>query len=173
MILIIILYALFALSVVISKMMFSYTYPIFYIGARMSIAGIVLLIYQYIYANEHFHLKKEHAWMLIQVIFFGVYFTYIIRFWGLKQLPASKTMFMFNLAPFISALFSYFLINDRMSKKQWIGLFIGFIGFIPILISKTKTEQHLTDLFYISWPELAVLASVVSHSYNWILIPAS
>lgn len=170
MILIIILYALFALSVVTSKMIFAYSAPIFYIGARMSIAGLLLLAYQYIYAHDHFYFKREHAWLYAQVIFFGVYFTYIIRFWGLEQMPASKTMFMFNLAPFLSALFSYLLINEKMSKKQWVGLFIGFVGFIPILISKSKGEQGLTELFYISWPELAVLASVVSHSYNWIVV---
>ena len=59
MILIIILYALFALSVFISKVIFSYSSPIFYIGARMSIAGMILLAYQYFFAREHFVFKKE------------------------------------------------------------------------------------------------------------------
>lgn len=163
------LYALFALSVFISKVIFSYCTPIFYIGARMSIAGMILLAYQYIYAHEHFHLKREHFWHYVQVVFFGIYFTYIIRFWGLTELPVSKAMFMFNLAPFMSALFSYFFFNEAMSRKKWLGLTIGFIGFIPIVVSKVG-EENLKQFLFFSWPELAVLLSVVCHSYNWILI---
>jgi drug/metabolite transporter (DMT)-like permease len=163
------LYALFALSVFISKVIFTYCDPIFYIGARMSIAGIILLTYQYIYAHEHFKFKREHLWHYIQIVFFGIYFTYIIRFWGLTKLPVSKAMFMFNLAPFMSALFSYFFFNEAMSRKKWAGLMIGFIGFIPIVVSKVG-QENISQLFFISWPEVAVLISVICHSYNWILI---
>jgi len=169
MILIVILYALFALSVFISKVIFSYCKPIFYIGARMSIAGIILLAYQYIYAHEHFHFKREHIWLYAQVVFFGIYFTYIIRFWGLTELPVSKAMFMFNLAPFMSALFSYMFFKEEMSRKKWLGLMIGFIGFGPILYSKVN-QASVQQFFFISWAELAVLVSVICHSYNWILI---
>lgn len=163
------LYALFALSVVTSKMIFAYSAPIFYIGARMSIAGILLLGYQYIYAHDQFHFKREHIGLYAQVVFFGIYFTYIIRFWGLTELPASKAMFMFNLAPFVSAFFSYLFFNEEMSRKKWLGLLIGVIGFTPILYSKVG-QGSVNQLFFISWAELAVLASVISHSYNWILI---
>lgn len=169
MILIVMLYALFALSVFISKVIFAYSKPIFYIGARMSIAGMILLLYQYFYAREHFNLKREHFWHYVQVVFFGIYFTYIIRFWGLTELPVSKAMFMFNLAPFVSALFSYFFFNEKMSRKKWLGLTIGFIGFIPIVVSKVG-EENLKQFLFFSWPEFAVLISVVCHSYNWILI---
>lgn len=169
MLLIVMLYALFALSVVTSKMIFAYSAPIFYIGARMSVAGIILLAYQYIYEHDNFHFKREHIWLYSQVVFFGIYFTYIIRFWGLTELPASKAMFMFNLAPFVSALFSYFFFNEAMSSKKWLGLFIGVTGLIPILVSKAG-QSGVGQLFFMSWPELAVIASVISHSYNWILI---
>lgn len=135
----------------------------------MSIAGMILLIYQYFYAREHFTFKREHFWHYVQVVFFGIYFTYIIRFWGLTKLPVSKAMFMFNLAPFMSALFSYFFFNESMSRKKWLGLTIGFIGFIPIVVSKVG-EENLKEFLFFSWPEVAVLISVVCHSYNWILI---
>ncbi len=103
-------------------------------------------------------------------------------------MPASKAMFMFNLAPFLSALFSYIFLNEEMSRKKWLGLCIGVIGFIPILISPLSpiaalnafwnlltttpkiTEGITPTQFGIPWPELAVLASVISHSYNWIVI---
>ena len=85
-------------------------------------------------------------------------------------MDSAKTMFLFNLAPFATALFSYFLLNERMSRKQWIGLFIGFIGFIPILMTSSSAEKSAGEAFLISWPEIAVLASVVSQSYTWILI---
>lgn len=137
---------------------------------RFGIAGALMMAYQYFYTNERFHIKKEHWWMFAQITFFGIYVTYIIRFWGFQYMTSAKTMFMFNLAPFATALFSYFLLNERMSKKQWIGLFIGFIGFIPILASSSSAEHLAGESYWLSWPELAVLASVVSHSYTWIII---
>ncbi len=166
MLLIIIHYALWALTLTLTKLIFGCCKPIFYIAARFGLAGAVMMVYQYFRTQESFHIKKEHLWMFVQITFFGIYFTYIIRFWGFQFLPSAKTMFMFNLSPFASALFSYFMLNEVMTRKQWIGLIIGFIGFFPILISSSSAETAASTL----WPEIAVLASVVAHSYTLIII---
>jgi drug/metabolite transporter (DMT)-like permease len=170
MLLIIIHYALFSLTLILTKLILKCCGSIFYIGARFGLAGALMMAYQYAWTKERFHIKKEHFWIFTQITVFGIYITYIIRFWGFQFMDSAKTMFLFNLAPFATALFSYFLLNERMSRKQWIGLFIGFIGFIPILMTSSSAEKSAGEAFLISWPEIAVLASVVSQSYTWILI---
>lgn len=169
MVLIIILYALFALSVSSSKVILNYSAPIFYTGARMFLAGLLLLGYQY-YSHAKFHFQRKHLWLYAQIIFFGIYFTYIIRFWALNYMQASKTMFLFNLSPFFSAFYSYIFLDEKMNTKKWIGLTIGFLGIIPILKTTSPLEQMYGELYFISWPEFAVLASVASHSYSWIVM---
>jgi len=104
------------------------------------------------------------------MVFFGIYVTYILRFWALNYMTSSKTCFLYNFAPFASSLFSYFLFNERMSKKKWIGLAIGFVGMIPILLSTSPVEEFIGELYFLSWPEIAILISVASHSYSWIIM---
>jgi drug/metabolite transporter (DMT)-like permease len=171
MILIIILYALFASSFLIGKILLNYyTTPIFLAGSRMVIAGSILLLYQYVYARSQFRVKRKHLWLFLQIIFFGMYINYILRFSALRTLSASKTAFLYNLSPFMTALYSYLFFHERLTHKQWIGLVIGFVGLLPILISSSPLEQISGELFYLSYAELAVIISVACHSYSWIVM---
>jgi len=172
MLLILILYALFASSVVSSRIILhtGYAQPIFLVGIRMFISGTLLLSYQYLHPSQHFKFKKKHIWYYIQLILFSVVVTYILRMWGLKSVPAYKTTFLHNLSPFITSLYSYFAFKEIMTKKQWFGLLIGLIGIVPILLTTSSAEQMLGEFFYISWPEIAIIASVAAHSYGWVIM---
>lgn len=170
MILIIVLYALFGTSFPISKFLLGYVGPQFFTGVRMVIAGTLLLFYQFLYTRGTFHFKRNHAKYFIQIIIIGVYLTYALRFWGLAKLPAAKTAFLFNLTPFFSAFYAYLMFKEKLSLKQWIGLGIGFLGFIPILLTSSTSEKLLGELIFISWPEIAVIAAVACSSYSWLLM---
>lgn len=171
MILIILLYAFFASSFLIGKILLTnYTTPIFLAGSRMFIAGLILLMYQYFYAHTSFRFQKKHIWYYAQIMFFGIYITYILRLWALDSMSAAKACFFSNVSPFLSSLYSYFFFNETMSRKQWAGLVIGFFGLIPILISSSPAEQCLKEFTFFSWHELALLASFATHSYSWIVV---
>lgn len=170
MLLILLLYALFATSFPMSKILLTYVTPIFYTGIRMIIAGALLLAYEQFYVRQQFNFNKKDMWLLAQIIFFGIYITYILRFWGLSYLPSSKTAFLFNVAPFFSSFYSYLIFKEKPTLKQWSGLAIGFIGIIPILMTSSKSEQIMGEFSFISWPELAILGAVAAHSYSWIVM---
>lgn len=170
MILIFMLHALWAASVTTSKMLLEFTTPMFLTGVRMAIAGALLLYYQYFHAHAHFTFKRKDFWLFVQVAFFGIFFSYSLRHWALEEVSAAKTMFLYNAAPFMSALYSYFIFKERMSGKKWLGLFIGCVGIIPILMTTSPQEASLGEFLYISWPELAIFISAAGHSYSWIVI---
>jgi len=170
MFLILVLYALFATSFPISKILLSYITPIFYTGIRMFLSGILLLSYEYFYARNKFSFHKKDLWLYARIVFFGIYITYILRFWGLSYLSSTKTAFLFNLAPFFASFYSYLFLKEKLTFKQWIGLAIGFLGIIPILLTSTTSEKFFGEFSFLSWPELAVLAAVASHSYSWIVM---
>lgn len=170
MLLIILLHALWAGSVTCSKILLQYTEPIFLTGIRMFIAGLILLLYQYRYANHEFVLKRKDFFLYAQLIIIGIYISYVLRFWALESITASKSMFLFNCAPFMTSLYSYFLFKEKMTRKQWFGLILGMVGLIPILMSSTRAEQEVGEAFFISWPELATILSVAAYSYSWIII---
>ena len=170
MLLIILLYALFATSFPISKMLLQYVSPLLLTGIRMLTAGVILLAYQYFNPKAHFYFRKKDIWLYLQVIFFGGYLTYILRFWGLNHLSASKTCFLFNLAPFLSSYYSYLFFNEKLTKKQWYGLGIGFFGLIPLLLTTSPEEAAAGGWWYISLPDLSIIGAVAAHSYSWILV---
>ena len=168
--LIILLYALFASSFSIGKVLVGQTTPIFLTGARMLLGGVILLLYQRLWSPSQFRFKKKHLWLFIQLVFFGVYINYIFRFWALNYLPSSKTCFLYNFSPFLSSFYLYLLYNERMTNRQWGGLIIGFLGMIPILLSSSQDESLMGSFLFISLPEFAVLLSVATHSYSWIVL---
>ncbi len=136
----------------------------------MFIAGILLLIYQYFYAHEHFKFKRSHIPLYAQLIIIGTYASYILRFWALESLTASKSMFLYNCAPFMTSLYSYFFFSEKMTRKQWFGLFLGMVGLIPLLMSSSPAEQTFGEFLFISWPEVATILSVAAYSYSWIVM---
>ena len=168
---IIVLQALFATSFPMGKYLLKFAPPFFLSGARMFIAGSILLIYQYFLPSKQFRIKREHLFIFAQIIILGMYITYSLRLYALDaQLPVWKVAFFYNLSPFLSAFYAYLLFNERLSKKQWIGLSIGLLGMMPTLVAQSSSEAMLNEFFYVSMYDLFLFVSVSLHCYSWLLI---
>lgn len=166
MIFVVLLYALFASVFTISKIGLGFTQPFFFVGSRMVLAGVLMMGYQMIVKKEKLSLSR----LLFLLAVFNIYLTNMFEFWGLKYLTSFKTCFIYSLSPFLSALFSYFIFSEKMTGKKWLGLIIGFVGLGPILLSQTETENEVGQLFFLSWPEIAVILAAVCSVYGWILL---
>lgn len=167
---IIVLYSLFASVFTIQKTALLYTQPLFLVGSRMLVAGILLLGYQYLVKGETIRLQTKHVMRLLCLAFFNIYLTNILEVWGLRYLTTAKTCFLYSLSPYLAALLSYILFKERLTNKKWLGLIIGFIGFLPILINHTTEEEAFGNFFIFSWPELAVIGAAFCSVYGWILL---
>ncbi len=168
MILIAFLYLVCASTFTISKAALSYVAPLFFTGARMVLAGAILLLYHYVRTGKRLSIQKNHIFLFTQVILFYIYFAYVFDIMALRNLTSAKACLLYSLSPFLSALFSYFWFSEVMTLKKWIGLSIGFAGFLPVLITPNQ-EQAVAGSF-ISWPELTMFGAVLSSVYGWILI---
>jgi drug/metabolite transporter (DMT)-like permease len=168
--LVILLYVLFAAIFTIAKIGLEHAQPLFFVGSRATIAGILMLAYQYITHREAFKFKRADLWHLFLLAIFNIYLTNVLEFWGLQHLTSSKTSFLYSLSPFISALFSYFIFSETLTGKKWLGLAIGFSGCLPLLLSTTHGEAAGGQFWIFSWAELAVLTAVISSVYGWILL---
>ncbi len=166
---IVLLHALFGTSIPISKKLLSFASPIFLIGIRMTIAGFLLFIIHFVRKRGFLTIHKRFWWQYVQIIVIGVYIKYILRSWGLAYMPATKMAFLLNLSPFVSALFSYIAFQEILTRRQWIGLCIGMLGSIPLLITSSATEYLKGEMFYVSWPELAIFGAIIAHCYGLII----
>lgn len=164
------LYALFASVFTIAKTGLEYTQPFFFIGTRMMLAGFILLGYQ-MYKNREKFVFNRKTWIhLLLLAVFNIYLTNAFEFWGLKYLTSFKTCFIYSLSPFLSALLCYFIFSEKLNWKKWMGLIVGFSGFIPILLTQTSNEEQTGTFFIFSWAELSVMMAALSSVYGWILL---
>jgi drug/metabolite transporter (DMT)-like permease len=167
---IIFLYALFASTFSLGKELLYYGPPIFSVGTRMTIAGLMLLLYQYFFADHSFKFKRKHLKYYIQGTLFAIYIHYILRFIGLQHMASYKASLLYNFGPFASFILAHFLIGEKVTYKKVLGLIVGFIGLLPVLIQHEPSEDIFSALSFISWPELAIIASVSCSSYGWIVL---
>lgn len=167
---IVVLYALFASTFSLGKVLLNFAPPIFLVGVRMSIAGLVLLAYQYINNKTTFKLRRSDWKLYLQVVLFTCYLPYILRFWGLQSMSPAKASLLYTLGPFITYLCSYLICNERVTSRKILGLVIGFIGLLPVLISPAPIEDLAGGIGFFSWPECYVILSISCLSYGWIIM---
>ena len=87
-----------------------------------------------------------------------------------RSLSSSKTSFIYSLSPFFTAILSFFILKEKLSRKKLLGLAIGFIGFIPILWQGSQLEEGLLSFGFISIAEAAVIIASLATVYGWILM---
>jgi EamA-like transporter family. len=146
----------------------NYIEPVFFTGLCLTLAGTVLLLYQYCKDKRKLTWNNELILPLLMLIICNIYLTNVCERWGLQYLTAVKTSFIYNLSPFFSAIFSYFLLSELMTRTKWLGLIIGFLGFIPYFIEKSGQEYVSGGFFLCSWAELALVAASISTVIGWI-----
>ena len=170
MFLIIILYMLFASTFTIGKAALVYTTPIFFIGTRMLIGGVLLLVYQYFFNKKHWRLSRDDIGLLAQISFFQYFAAFVLEFWALQWISSGKTALIWNLSPFITAIISFIILGEIFTKKKFLGLIVGFVGFLPILMTSAPSEKVPGSFLWFSLPEFVLLGAVVCASYGWIVL---
>jgi drug/metabolite transporter (DMT)-like permease len=170
MFLVVLLYLLCASTFTISKWGLSYTEPIFFVAVRMLLAGSLLcgyLVAKKGHTNQIWHFLKRDWALFVQIIFFHIYLTYICDLCALKNITSIESAFIYNLSPFIAALFSYVWFGEQMTKKKWFGLLLGFCAFLPQLF-----QAGLGSFLVHAWPRFLTFMAVVSSAYGWIVLRA-
>lgn len=167
MIAIFLLYALCATSFTISKAVLSYSAPIFFVAVRMMVAGTLLCSYLWLRGSLT-SINRKDSFLFLSIVFFHIYFAYIFDVWSLQYMTSFKSSFFFNLSPFITAILSYFMFSELMTVKKLFGMLIGFIGFIPMIMQQAPAEEMWGELFGFSWPEVVLLAGIISSCLGWI-----
>lgn len=170
MLLILILYVLFASTFTLGKIAIEYIPPILFIAIRMSFAGLLLLGYQYFFNRSQWRYDWRDTSAFAQIAVFLMFIAFVAEFWALQYVSAAKACLLYNLSPFATALLAYLLLAEKLTKKQWCGLIIGFLGFIPIIMQQTGMEQLTVHIGVLSMPELFLLVAVVSSCYGWIIM---
>ena len=164
------MYGIWSSMFALAKMALQYSPPLFLTGARMALAGVVILGYLALTKRSSFRLTR-HQWLSISLLaLFSIYLTNALEFWALQYLSAAKGCFIYSLSPFFAAFFSYIHFKEKITARKAAGLSLGSLAIIPVLISQTGAENLLGAFSLFSWPSLAMIGAVLCSVYGWVLL---
>lgn len=169
-ILVMLMYATWSSVFPISKLALQNAPPVFLTGARMFFAGIILLGFLFVKDRKSLKIGKQQILPLLAFSLFSIYLTNILEFWSMQHLSSVKGCFIYGLSPFLAIVFSYIHFKEKITKKKMIGMLVGFVGFVPVLMTQTGSENLFFILNFFSWPDLAMIGAAVFSVYGWILL---
>jgi len=80
MLIVFLFYAIFSSTYTIGKAALSYSQPIFFIGMRFAIGGLLTLLYLYFFDRKSFTLwPKFNRWAFAQVALIQIFFAYVLE----------------------------------------------------------------------------------------------
>lgn len=166
---VLLLYAFYSMPITLGKAALQYVQPLFLVAARMLISGPAMLAYLYFFQRSEIRIKREHYGLFAQATILQIYLAYILEYWALNHMNSSKNALFFTFAPFMTALMCYVMYSEKMTWKKMAGLFIGFVGSLPILLTHSTQEDICSYVGFLSMPDIATIFSVGFFAYGWIV----
>ncbi|OGB86387.1 hypothetical protein A3J41_00300 [candidate division TM6 bacterium RIFCSPHIGHO2_12_FULL_38_8] len=175
MIQIMLLYALYAVVFIFSKQALLFCKPVFMTGARMVTAGFC----SYILHRLWFHripltsISRLDAWYIFLLAVFNVYLTNANEAWSLQYLSAGKVAFIYNLSPFFSLFFSWWMFGEKITWKKILGMVIACAAIAPLLVDENAETivDGTTRMFgLISVAELVMIIASAATALGWVLM---
>lgn len=177
MFLVLILYLAFAISFLVGKLSVGIIDPILLVAIRMLIAGSILLLY-----CVFKKIKLPGIKAICVLSMWHIAFPYCLEFIAFEYASASSVAFIYNLTPLITGIIERIFYHKKLSSRQWVAIFIGFMAAMLATVGKINTPcQNITEfisLFIPDWGclkkiglgEILVLSSVMSSAWAWLYI---
>lgn len=145
-------------SYVWSKVVFEYYTPLTTIFTRLVISFVILLLFMQL--SGHFQLvKRKDIWIFALSALFNPFLYFIGESFGLQVVSASVSAFVIATIPVFTPIIAYWLLNERLSTRNLMGLLISFAGVLFIILrrdlSLTASPTGIALLF------MAVVSAIV------------
>jgi len=167
---VVLMYATWSSVFSLGKMTLEHCPPLFLTSSRMLLAGVLLVGFVALTKRINLKLSFKQFLSLCLLGVFSIYLSNAFEFWSLQRMTAAKTCFLYSLSPFFAAFFSYLHFGEKMNKKKWLGMGIGFMGILPVLAMQKGAGELLSSFAYLSWPELSMMGAALCSVYGWVLL---
>ena len=170
MLIIALMYAVLAGTFVVGKAALDLSPPAFLIAVRMLLGGSILLFVYRVVLGRKTAVSLADWGHLVWISIFHIYLTYVPEFWALQYLTASKTILLFAMTPFVTALLASVLYKEKLNGWQWIGMLVAFISLMPVVLFTHAPGEANGNLWSLSLPEMALFWTVTSGAYAWFKV---
>ena len=135
MITVLLMYAFLALTFIVSKDLLATIDPYLMIVIRMLGCSIIFGVYAlFSHAVKPFSCAYSIAFIVLG--FFNVYAANTLQLIGLEYIDSVNASLWYNCIPFVIALLDYCVYKTRISKTKIVALFLGWFGFVPLIIGQ-------------------------------------
>jgi drug/metabolite transporter (DMT)-like permease len=136
-------------------------YPSAQVAALRGLAALPIVFVWALYAGGAGQLMRIR-WPLhlirgVLSVFMMITFTF-----ALKSLSLAKVYALFFVAPLLIAVFSIFMLGERVTKAQWVAIVVGFLGVLIVLRPGADGFAWLGTL--------AVLGTALAYALSSILV---
>lgn len=169
MVLVFLLYSVFATSFWLIKECLAYADPLFLTFFRGVLSGLLLLVIYLIGRKDKYNFTpKDWNILLIGSLCFS-FLPNTLSGIALQHITSIKCALYYAFAPFITAFVAYFYMDEKMTRKKLIGLGVGIAGIIPILAFE-GSKAGASSLLSFSVYDLLMVVTVACYAIGWIII---
>ena len=119
MFLVVLMYALFALTFPLAKLaMGLISSPLFFLSLRMLPAGCGMTLASHYLYPQRASLSKSDWLLLIAAGFFAIFVAFGCEFWAIQYVTSIKVSIFYSLSPFMTAIFAYLIDREGLSFKK-------------------------------------------------------
>ena len=140
-----------------------YIKPMGLITIRVWGAVSLLWVTHFLFVKESIFGKKDFL-MLLKCAVFGVAANMLLFFKGLAITTPINAAILMVTTPLFVAFFSFFLLNEKVTKLKVIGLCFGVFGAILLLLGPSLSFNSTT-----LWGDLMVMANAIIYAYYLII----
>jgi drug/metabolite transporter (DMT)-like permease len=137
-------------------------YPSAQVAALRGLAALPVVFMWVLYAGGARQLLRAR-WPLHLIRGVLSVFMMITFAFALKELSLAKTYALFFVAPLLIAIFSIFMLGERVHRAQWLAIAIGFAGVLIVLRPDTGTAFGWVGT-------LAVLTTALCYALSSVLV---
>ena len=163
-------HAISASSFTATKLSLDYVSPYVLVMIRHLMNGFMLFIPHYLWGTSLSSMNRSFWRSVLLLSLIVAYIPFVFDYWSMNYISSIKGCLLFSFSPFITVILEYFILKKSITLRQFLGLCIGFLGFIPVLMDQSSSEEIMGSFLSISVPEMGMLCSVVSCAYGWIMM---
>ena len=144
----------------------SYAEPFTLLSYRFALALAVLWV-----ITKLFNSRWPSTWrlaahcMVVGLLLHGVYLGGIFKAISLGM-PAGLSAMVIGLQPLTMALFAGVMLGERVSKRQWLGLFMGLAGLYLVLGEQFSVDASTIFYGFSGWSPVLVGAALLAISFG-------
>jgi drug/metabolite transporter (DMT)-like permease len=150
----------------VAKLGKSYAEPFTLLSYRFAFALAVLWV-----ITKLFNSRWPATWrvvlhcMVVGLLLHGVYLGGIFKAISLGM-PAGLSAMVIGLQPLTMALFAGLMLGERVSKRQWLGLFMGLAGLYLVLGEQFSVDASTVFDGFSGWSPVLVGAALLAISFG-------